>query len=79
MVPAQTNSMDVTRTIVSLLSIFHPESSDFSNQSEIPLVIMGTLTSALNYWYHYSHFGKEIDVTSHDQESVASHFLRLLY
>jgi 2-methylcitrate synthase len=77
--PKETNSMDVARTICSLLSIFYPENKDFSNQSEIPLVAMGTLTSALNYWYHWAFNGKEIDVNSTDSESIAHHFLRLLY
>ncbi len=40
---------------------------------------MGTLTSALNYWYHWAFNGKEIDVNSTDSESIAHHFLRLLY
>lgn len=71
--------MDVARTIVSLLSIFFPEEKDFSNQNEMPLVILGTLTSALNYWYHYSHNGIQIDTSSSDEESIASHFLRMLY
>lgn len=30
-IPKETNSMDVTRTIVSLLSIFYPEKINFSN------------------------------------------------
>lgn len=78
-IPKKTNSMDVTRTIVSLLSTVYPEETDFSNQKYIPLVILGSLTSALNYWYHFSQSGLRIDTTSNAKETIGEHFLRLLY
>ena len=72
------NAMDVCRTVVSLLGIQNPEDPDFKNQNDIPLIVLGSLGPSICYWWHYSRTGKEIDLSSRSEESIAYNFLRLL-
>ncbi len=70
--------MDVTRTIMSFLGHLHPEDSDFGNQHDIPMILLGALGPALCFWYHYAFSGIEIETRCDRKESIGENFLRLL-
>lgn len=72
------NAMDVCRTVISILGIQYPEDTDFKNQNDVPVIVLGSLGPAICYWLHYNKFKKEIDLTSQSTESIAYNFLRLL-
>lgn len=74
----KTNAMDVCRTVISMLGIQYPEDPEFKNQTEIPMIVLGSIGPAICYWLHYSKSGKEIDLSSNASESIAHNFLRLL-
>lgn len=76
-IPKEAHPMDVTRTIVSLISHLHPEKKDFSNQKLIPIILLGKISPALCYWIHYSQSGIRINLNP-KKESIAENFLRLL-
>lgn len=79
-IPAAAHPMDVMRTAVSVLGTLLPEKDDHSLKGarEIADRLLASFASALLYWYHYSHNGKEIEVETDDQ-SVGGHFLHLLH
>ncbi|MBS1917512.1 MAG: 2-methylcitrate synthase [Bacteroidetes bacterium] len=79
-IPATAHPMDVMRTYVSALGTVQPEKEDHNidGARNIADKLMASLSSALLYWYHFTHHGKEIE-TETDDESVGAHFLHLLH
>src|SRR5687767_13654530 len=78
--PASTHPMDVLRTGVSALGCALPEkeSHDSSGAREITDRLLASLNSMLLYWFHYSHNGRRIEVSTEDG-SIGEHFLHLLH
>ncbi len=78
--PASTHPMDVMRSAVSVLGCALPEKDDHSAAGgrDIADQLVACLGSALCYWYHYSHSGRRIEVTT-DDDSIGGHFLHLLH
>ncbi len=87
LLPAATHPMDVLRTYVSVLGCLQPESDDrtLAEARDIADAFLGSMTSALLYWFHYAHNGRRIVVETDDDSrgtqnwSIASHFLHLLH
>src|SRR6201996_1017202 len=79
-IPAAAHPMDVMRTYVSALGSIQPEKEDhnLAGAREIADKLMASFSSALLYWYHFSHNGREIEVET-DDESIGGHFLNLLH
>lgn len=79
-IPASTHHMDVLRTYTSILGSMHPEKDDhnMAGARDIADKLLASYGSALLYWYHYSHNGREIEVET-DDESIGGHFLHLLH
>lgn len=79
-IPAAAHPMDVMRTAVSVLGTISPEKEDhnLAGVRDIADKILASLSSALLYWYHYSHNGREIEVET-DDDSIGGHFLHLLH
>jgi 2-methylcitrate synthase len=79
-IPATAHPMDVLRTYVSALGCMEPEKDDhnISGARDIADKLLASFSSALLYWYHYSHNGKEIEVETND-DTVGGHFLHLLH
>ena len=79
-IPAIAHPMDVLRTYVSALGCVEPEKEDHevSGARDIADKLLASFSSALLYWYHYSHNGKEIEVET-DDDTVGGHFLHLLH
>jgi 2-methylcitrate synthase len=78
--PAASHPMDVMRTAVSVLGCVLPEKDDhnLADARDIADRLMACLSSALLYWYQYSHNGHYIDVQT-DDDSIGGHFLHLLH
>ncbi|WP_028358257.1 bifunctional 2-methylcitrate synthase/citrate synthase [Brackiella oedipodis] len=78
--PAASHPMDVMRTAVSVLGSVLPEKEDHNKADarEIADRLIASLSSALLYWYHFSHHGRFIDVET-DDDSIGGHFLNLLH
>ncbi|MEO8584016.1 MAG: citrate/2-methylcitrate synthase, partial [Flavitalea sp.] len=78
-IPASAHPMDVMRTFVSALGSIQPEKEDHNITAtrEIADKLLGSFSSALLYWYHYTHNGKEIKVET-DDDTIGGHFLHLL-
>lgn len=79
-IPAAAHPMDVMRTAVSALGTIQPEKDDHNvaGARDIADKLMASFSSALLYWYHYTHNGKEIDVET-DDDTIGGHFLHLLH
>lgn len=79
-IPAAAHPMDVMRTAVSFLGTITPENDHHSLEGarDIADKLIASYSSALLYWYHYTHNGKEIEVET-DDDSVGGHFLHLLH
>lgn len=79
-IPAIAHPMDVLRTYVSALGCTEPEKDDhnISRGRDIADKLLASFSSALLYWYHYSHNGKEIEVET-DDDTIGGHFLHLLH
>ncbi|MBN9351194.1 MAG: 2-methylcitrate synthase [Chitinophagaceae bacterium] len=79
-IPAAAHPMDVLRTSVSAMGAIEPEKDQhtLSGARDIADKLIASYASALLYWYHYSHNGKEIEVET-DDDSVGGHFLHLLH
>jgi len=79
-IPATAHPMDVLRTYVSALGCVEPEKDDhnISGARNIADKLLASFSSALLYWYHYSHNRKEIDVET-DDDTIGGHFLHLLH
>ena len=78
--PASTHPMDVLRTAVSALGTMLPEKEDHNaaGARDIADKLLASLSSALLYWYHFSHNGKSIEVET-DDDTIGAHFLHLLH
>ena len=79
-IPAAAHPMDVLRTYTSVLGTVNPEKDDHSlaGAKDIADKLMASYSSALLYWYHYSHHGRRIEVET-DDETIGGHFLHLLH
>ncbi|MGC8751117.1 bifunctional 2-methylcitrate synthase/citrate synthase [Hydrotalea sp.] len=79
-IPASSHPMDVLRTAVSVMGTVLPEKEDHNvaGAKDIADKLLASLSSALLYWYHFSHNGKQIDVET-DDDSIGAHFLHLLH
>jgi 2-methylcitrate synthase len=79
-IPATAHPMDVLRTYVSALGCVEPEKDghNISGARDIADKLLASFSSALLYWYHYSHNGKEIEVET-DDDTIGGHFLHLLH
>lgn len=79
-IPAAAHPMDVMRTTVSAFGIIQPEKDDhnLAGARDIADKLLACFSSALLYWYHFSHNGKAIEVET-DDDSVGAHFLHLLH
>ena len=76
--PKSSHPMDVVRTATSALGSFYPEDEKHDAQSALLAAnrLIAASPSALLYWYHFSHFGKKITLST-DADGVAEHFLQL--
>ena len=76
--PKTAHPMDVVRTATSALGSFYPEGEKHDAQSALLAAnrLIAASPSALLYWYHFSHFGKKITLST-DADGVAEHFLQL--
>jgi len=76
--PQSAHPMDVVRTATSALGSFYPEDEKHDAQSALLAAnrLIAASPSALLYWYHFSHFGKKITLST-DADGVAEHFLQL--
>ena len=79
-IPPAAHPMDVLRTAASVLGTLQPEKDDHnvSGARDIADKLLASFGSALLYWYHYTHNGKEIEVET-DDETIGGHFLHLLH
>jgi 2-methylcitrate synthase len=79
-IPTSAHPMDVMRSTVSAFGSIQPEKDDHSlaGARDIADKLLACFSSALLYWYHYSHNGKEIQVET-DDDSIGGHFLTLLH
>jgi 2-methylcitrate synthase len=79
-IPAAAHPMDVLRSSVSAFGTIEPEKDDHSpaGARDIADKLLASFASALLYWYHYTHNGREIEVET-DDDSVGGHFLHLLH
>ncbi|MFT4154351.1 2-methylcitrate synthase [Parafilimonas sp.] len=79
-IPSAAHPMDVLRTVTSVLGTVHPEKEDHpvAGARAIADKLLASFSSALLYWYHYTHNGKEIEVET-DDDTVGGHFLHLLH
>lgn len=79
-IPAAAHPMDVLRSYTSALGSISPEKEDHNQAGakDIADKLLASYSSALLYWYHFSHNGKRIE-TETDDDSVGAHFLHLLH
>ena len=79
-IPAAAHPMDVLRTYTSVLGTTLPERDDHNvaGARDIADKLVASFPSALLYWYHYSHNGKQIEVET-DDKTIGGHFLHLLH
>ena len=75
-IPAEAHPMEVVRTIISYMGVIEPELS-FDDQLAVAKRLIGVTTTAIVYWYNFSHKGLKVDQESNER-SVAGHFLKLL-
>ncbi|MDC0948316.1 2-methylcitrate synthase [Gammaproteobacteria bacterium] len=78
--PANVNMMDVLRSGCSLLGNLEPETdiNDVAQSRALGDRMIASFGSMLNYWYHFSHNGKRIDVET-DDDTIGGHFLHTLH
>lgn len=79
-IPAAAHPMDVLRTYTSALGTVIPEKDDhhIAGARAIADKLLASFSSALLYWYHFSHNGRHIEVET-DDETIGAHFLHLLH
>ena len=79
-IPKTAHHMDVLRTYTSVLGSIQAEKESHPIEAvrDIADKLMASFSSALLYWYHYSHNGTEIEVET-DDDTVGGHFLHLLH
>jgi 2-methylcitrate synthase len=80
LLPASSHPMDVLRSAVSVLGCLEPEGNEHEGAAarELSDRLLSSLPSMLCYWYHYSHHGRRIELST-DDDSIAAHFLHLLH
>ena len=80
LLPAAAHPMDVMRTGVSTLGSLLPEAEHHAaaGARDIADRLIACLGYMLNYWYHFSHHGRRIEVETAD-DSIGGHFLHLLH
>jgi 2-methylcitrate synthase len=80
LLPATAHPMDILRTGVSALGCLSPEQQTHSDEQarEIADHLLACSASMLLYWYHFSHHGKRIEVSTAD-DSIGGHFLHMLH
>ncbi|MBX2951136.1 MAG: 2-methylcitrate synthase [Leadbetterella sp.] len=78
--PTASHPMDVLRTAASILGTLQPEKDDHNaaGARDIADKLLASFSSALLYWYHYTHNGREIE-TETDDDTLGGHFLHLLH
>ncbi|KAF4655001.1 hypothetical protein FOZ61_007834 [Perkinsus olseni] len=88
MLPKDTHPMDVLRVSVSLIGCLEPEPEDpdvrvhDDTAVDVAERLMAVLPCAVLHWFHFSHYGRRIDVSTSKRdprETMAAHFLRLLH
>lgn len=79
-IPAAAHPMDVLRTYTSVCGAVHPEKDDHNvaGARDIADKLLASFSSALLYWYHFSHNGRRVEVET-DDETIGAHFLHLLH
>jgi 2-methylcitrate synthase len=79
-IPPTAHPMDVLRTAASVMGTVQPEKDDHNpaGARDIADRLMASFGSALLYWYHYTHNGREIEVET-DDDTIGGHFLHLLH
>lgn len=79
-IPAAAHPMDVMRSAVSAIGSIQPEKDDHnvSGARDLADKLLACLSSALLYWYHFTHNGKTIEVETED-DTIGGHFLHLLH
>lgn len=79
-IPPAAHPMDVLRTAASAAGTIQPEKDDHNaaGARDIADKLLASFGSALLYWYHYAHNGKEIEVET-DDDTIGGHFLHLLH
>ena len=79
-IPASANPMDVMRTGCSMLGNLEPERVDMNVHCarDIGDRLIASFGGMLTYWYHYSRYGRRIDVEN-DEDSIGGHFLSCLH
>lgn len=79
-IPASAHPMDVMRSTVSAFGSMQPEKDDHNvaGARDIADKLLASFSSALLYWYHFSHNGKAIEVET-DDDTIGAHFLHLLH
>ncbi len=79
-IPSSANPMDVMRCGVSVLGTLEPERADMNlhEAREIGDRLIACFGSMLVYWYHSSHYGRQIEVET-DDDSIGGHFLHILH
>lgn len=75
--PTSAHPMEVMRTGCSMLGVLEPE-TDFERQDESIERMLAAFPAIICYWYHYSHFDRNIDTHS-AADSIAEHYLTLLH
>lgn len=77
---ANAHPMDVLRTYTSVLGTIVGEKMPYTiaGARDIADKLIASFASALLYWYHFSHNGKQIEVET-DDETIGGHFLHLLH
>jgi len=75
-IPSEAHPMEVVRTIISFMGVIESEKS-FDEQLDVTKRLLGVTTTAIVYWYMYSHEGIKIEQNS-NEISIAAHFLKLL-
>lgn len=76
LIPGDAHPMDVMRTGCSFLGNLEPE-VDFNEQQKAANRLLAAFPAIMCFWYKYSHEGVEINCQT-DQDSLGSHFLKLL-
>ncbi len=79
-IPKNAHPMDVMRTGCAMLGTLEPESAnrDIDAAKLLGNRLISCFGSILLYWYHFSHFGKRVEVET-DDDSIAAHFLHVLH
>ena len=75
-IPAEAHPMEVIRTIISYMGVTEPE-KNFDDQLSISKRLLGVTSTAIVYWYKYSHENIKVEQNT-GEKSVAGHFLKLL-